>query len=86
MATLFRAFASTYKLKTHSGLKKRIKITGALWDKHFNYFPIGKRHLNECKSPNNLRRKKQIKEFKSFGDVRRLKALMPYWNFAKYNG
>ncbi|OMJ78096.1 hypothetical protein SteCoe_22160 [Stentor coeruleus] len=73
-------------MKTHSGLKKRIKITGTVWDKHFNYYPIGKRHLNECKSQINLSRKKSIQEFKAFGDVRRLKRLMPYWNFSKYNG
>jgi ribosomal protein L35 len=86
MATLLRAFASYYKMKTHSGLKKRAKITGTLWDKHFFFYPIGKRHLNECKSRSNLKRKKNPKELTSYGNVKRLKVLMPYWNFARYNG
>lgn len=86
MSTLLRAFASYYKMKTHSGLKKRIKMIGTLYDKHFHYYPIGKQHLNECKSRNNLQRKKNPKEFTSNGNVKRLKVLMPYWNFSKYNG
>lgn len=86
MDRLLRAFATGYKMKTHSGLKKRIKIIGELWDKHFLYYPIGKHHLNSNKSTNNLRRKKKIKEFKSYGTLKKLKVLMPYWNFAKYNG
>lgn len=86
MASIMRNFASYYKLKTHSGLKKRIKIIGGLWDKRFMSFPIGKRHLNECKSSNNLQRKKQKKEFLAPGDLKRLKRMMPYWNFAKYRG
>jgi ribosomal protein L35 len=86
MATLMRAFASYYKLKTHSGLKKRIKINGGLWEKHFMFYPVGKRHLNECKSKNNLSRKTSSKELTHYGDLKRLKRMMPYWNFGKYRG
>ena len=86
MASILRSFASYYKLKTHSGLKKRIKITGELWDRHFMYYPSGKRHLNECKSRYNLNRKKNPREFLSYGDVKRLKRMMPYWNFGNHQG
>ena len=49
-------------------------------------YPLGKRHLNECKSRNNLSRKKHPKELAASGDVKRLKRMMPYWNFSKYRG
>ena len=84
MASILRAFASYYKMKTHSGLKKRIKITGSLWDRSFDYYPIGKRHLNVCKSKHNLARKKSTKSFEAYGDLKRLKRMMPYWNFSKH--
>jgi len=86
MASLFRSFASCYKLKTHSGLKKRMKVVGTLWNKEFKFYPVGKQHLNECKSPNNLSRKKKIKTLSCKGDIKRVKKLLPYWNFSKYRG
>ena len=56
-----RSFAKYYKMKSHSGLKKRLKIAGGLNDRTFWHYPVGKRHLNECKSSNNLNRKRNPK-------------------------
>ncbi|CAG9329042.1 unnamed protein product [Blepharisma stoltei] len=84
MSLLFRAFASYYKMKTHSGIKKRIKIIGSLWERHFMFYPTSKHHKLINKSKNNLKRKTNPKELTCPGDVKRLKRLMPYWNFKKY--
>lgn len=84
MASIVRSFASYYKLKTHSGLKKRIKIVGQSWDRQFKYYPTSKHHLNECKSANNLNRKTNPRTLETPGDIRKLKKLLPYWNFKNY--
>lgn len=72
--------ASYYKLKTHSGVKKRIKIIGAIHERQFKFYPAGKQHLMNNKSANNLNRKKP-RVLECPGDIKRLKKVMPYWKY-----
>lgn len=39
---LLRGFANYYKLKTHKGLAKRVKIFGSLYEREFWHYPVGK--------------------------------------------
>mmetsp|Transcript_24189 Transcript_24189/g.42985 ORF Transcript_24189/g.42985 Transcript_24189/m.42985 type:complete len:84 (+) Transcript_24189:2253-2504(+) len=78
---LFRSFASYFKLKTHSGLKKRLRVCGPHYERIFKFYPVGKHHLNECKSANNLNRKRKPKFLSAKGDIDRIKRAMPYWKF-----
>lgn len=84
MSILLRSFGALYKLKTHSGIKKRVKIVGSLYDRHFKFYPTSKHHLLYNKSANNLKRKTKPRELEHYGDIQKLKKLMPYWNFKKY--
>jgi ribosomal protein L35 len=74
-----RSFASYFKLKTHSGLKKRLRVVGPPTDLQFKFYPVGKHHLNECKSKNNLSRKRNPKFLTALGDISQIKRAMPYW-------
>lgn len=73
-------FASYYKLKSHSGLKKRLRVVGPINEREFKFYPAGKRHLMNNKSSNNLNRKK-VKYLECPGDIKRVKKLLPYWKY-----
>lgn len=73
--------ASYYKLKTHSGLKKRLRVVGPTIHREFKFFPAGKQHLMNNKSSNNLRRKTKPKFLECPGDIKRVKKLLPYWKY-----
>lgn len=62
------------KAKTHSGAKKRFKITGK--GKIIRRI-TGRRHLLECKSPKVSRKKRKYKELTG-GSVKKVKRELPY--------
>ncbi len=62
------------KMKTHSGLKKRLKVTGT---GKFRFKKTGARHLGVRKSNSNKRRKRGIPVLdKSFNKT--VRAMLPY--------
>ena len=73
-------FASYYKLKTHSGLKKRLRVVGPTNEREFKFYPAAKTHLLNNKSANNLKRKK-VRCLECPGDIKRVKKLLPYWKY-----
>lgn len=62
------------KAKTHSGAKKRFKITGK--GKIIRRI-TGRRHLLECKSSKVSRKKRKYKELTG-GSVKKVKRELPY--------
>ena len=65
------------KMKTHSGAKKRVKITGS---GKLTHVRVGKRHLNEYKSSRRTRRLTGEAELQP-GDAAKLRRLL-----GKYKG
>lgn len=60
-----------YKMKTHSGFKKRFWVTGGLNEKQFKFKSAGARHLMRNKSWKCKIRKRRMKSIKTRGDVKR---------------
>ncbi|MDR0849419.1 MAG: 50S ribosomal protein L35 [Propionibacteriaceae bacterium] len=60
------------KMKTHSGMKKRIKVTGS---GKLTHRQAGKRHLNEHKSSRRTRRLSGDAELQT-GDARKARRLL----------
>lgn len=61
------------KMKTHSGAKKRFKVTGSGKLVHRQ---AGKRHLNEHKSSRRTRRLNVDATLATVGDVKKVKKLL----------
>ncbi len=61
------------KMKTHSGAKKRFKITGTGKLVHRS---AGKKHLNEHKSSRRTRRLSVDKTLDTIGDAKKMKKLL----------
>ena len=72
-----------YKMRTHRGLFKRIRIVGPRWDRQFKFYPTNNVHKMSNKSRANLRRKRQCR-FIAKSDIRRVRRLLPYYKRNKY--
>jgi ribosomal protein L35 len=73
----------TYKMKTKNAARKRFRIIGKLFDKHFRHWPNNKRHKMLNKSRSNLKRKKS-ERYVHTTNMRHLKRLFPYFKRKKY--
>jgi large subunit ribosomal protein L35 len=62
------------KAKSHSGARKRFKVTGT---GKIMRRVTGRRHLLECKSPKTSRRKRKYKELEP-GIEKQIKRTIPY--------
>ncbi len=74
---------TTYKMKTKNAARKRFRIIGKLFDKHFRHWPNNKRHKMLNKTRNNLKRKKS-ERYVHKTNMRHLKRLFPYFKRKKY--
>lgn len=74
---------TTYKMKTKNAARKRFRVIGKLFDKHFRHWPNNKRHKMLNKSSNNLKRKKS-ERYVHTTNMRHLKRLFPYFKRKKY--
>jgi ribosomal protein L35 len=72
-----------YKIRTHHGLSKRIRIVGPRWNRCFKFWPTGHTHKMTNKLTNNLRSKKKAKFIKK-ADLRHVKRMLPYYKRKKY--
>lgn len=72
-----------YKMKTKNAARKRFRIIGKLFDKHFRHWPNNKRHKMLNKTRNNLKRKKS-ERYVHKTNMRHLKRLFPYFKRKKY--
>jgi ribosomal protein L35 len=78
-----RAPDPNYKISTHHGLKKRIRIVGPRWCRAFKFWPSNHRHKMVNKSNANLASKKKPRYVvKAY--IRRVKRLLPYFKRKKY--
>ena len=73
----------TYKIKTKNAARKRFRIIGKLFEKHFRHWPNNKRHKMLNKTRNNLKRKKS-ERYVHKTNMRHLKRLFPYFKRKKY--
>jgi len=74
---------TSYKMKTKNAARKRFRIIGKLFDKHFRHWPNNKRHKMLNKNRNNLKRKKS-ERYVHKTNMRHLKRLFPYFKRKKY--
>ncbi len=74
-----------YKMKSHKGLSKRIKIEGGTRNIMFRFKAPGARHLMRNKSNRNKRFKKKVRYLTGKGDIKRAKKLLPYFKRKKYH-
>ena len=72
-----------YKMKSHSGFKKRFWVTGGLNDKKFKFKSAGARHLMRNKSWKCKMRKRRMRTLVTRGDNKRAKQMMPYYKRKK---
>lgn len=63
-----------YKLKTHKGTKKRIRMTGG---GKFVHFKVGRSHLRRRKSARIQRSLDKVRVLPS-GDAKKMTRLLPY--------
>lgn len=73
----------TFKMKTKNAARKRFRVIGKLFDKHFRHWPNNKRHKMLNKTRNNLKRKKN-ERYVHKTNMRHLKRLFPYFKRKKY--
>jgi len=78
-----RAPDPKYKISTHHGLKKRIRIVGPRWCRAFKCWANNHRHKMVNKSSSNLARKKKPR-YIAQAYIRRVKRLLPYFKRKKY--
>jgi ribosomal protein L35 len=78
-----RAPDPKYKIPTHNGLKKRVRIVGPRWCRAFKCWANNHRHKMVNKSSSNLARKKQP-TYVAKAYIRRVKRLLPYFKRKKY--
>jgi ribosomal protein L35 len=78
-----RSPSPKYKISTHHGLKKRIRIVGPRWCRAFKFWPSNHRHKMINKSSSNLARKKKPR-YVVQSYIRRVKRLLPYFKRKKY--
>lgn len=80
---LARKKVKLYKMKTHSGFKKRFWVTGSLNEKQFNFKSAGARHLMRNKTWQCKRRNRKMKTITTRGDIKRAQKLIPYYKRKK---
>jgi ribosomal protein L35 len=78
-----RAPDPKYKMKTHRGLRKRIRIIGSMFDRGFKHWPNNHRHKMINKSTGNLVRKRKAR-YICKSDFRRIRKMLPYFKRKKY--
>lgn len=64
-----------YKLKTHKGISKRIRVTGS--GRKFVHFKMASNHLRRRKSKRIQRSLDKLRQL-SPGNARKMKRLLPY--------
>ena len=75
----FKKGPRRYKLKTNKAARKRFFILGAMRDKRFQFKSSGARHLMRNKSKTNKLKKRKMKVLHTYGDIRYMKRLLPYY-------
>ncbi len=74
---------SKHKQTNHTGMMKRVRVVGPIWDRGFKFWPTGNVHKMTNKSSANLKRKRKAR-YICKADLKRVKRLIPYYKRQKY--